>query len=379
MPNKDFVLRYTVAGDEIRSALIAQSDPKGDGGYFTLLLVPPRALGDLPRAPMEMVFVVDRSGSMEGAPIAQARDAVERGLSLLRPGDSFQIIDFSDTTSQLGSRPLEATPENIRRGIAYTRGLDARGGTMMINGLRAALDFPHDSRRLRFVCFLTDGYIGNEAEILAALAGGLKDSRVFGVGVGSSVNRYLLAEMSRMGRGAVAYLGLKDSASEVMEAFFHRVSHPALADVDIDWGGAQVSDVVPAKPPDLFVGRPVVITGRYRGSFEGSIRVTGRAGGAEREAVIAPEPTLERRTGALACVWARMRIGELAGRMLVEPSEQIPGQVKRLALDYGLMSAFTAFVAVDSLTRTEGEFGTTVPVPVPVPEGVRYETTVRDR
>jgi Ca-activated chloride channel family protein len=379
IPNKDFVLRYTVAGDTLKCALIAQADPKGNGGYFTLMLVPPKDLASLPRSPMEMVFVVDRSGSMDGRPIEQARAALERGLKLLEAGDSFQIIDFSDTASQLGDRPLEVTPANIQRGLQYAAGLDAKGGTMMVNGLRAALDFPHDPRRLRFVCFLTDGFIGNDNEILGELAKRLGDSRVFGVGVGSSVNRYLLAEMSRMGRGAVAYLGLNDSASDVMDRFFERVSRPALANVRIDWGGAGVSDVAPARIPDLFVGRPVVITGRYQAGFEGSIRVVGTAGGMERELVVAPEADTESRRGALACVWARTRIGELANQMLVTPAPEIPDMVKRLALEYGLMSAFTSFVAVDSMTKTAGDYGTTVPVPVPVAEGVKYETTVGGR
>jgi Ca-activated chloride channel homolog len=379
IPNKDFVLRYTVAGDTVKSALVAQADPRGNGGYFTLMLIPPRELASLPRTPMEMVFVVDRSGSMDGKPIEQARAAVERGLRLLEPGDSFQIIDFSDTASQLGPRPLEATPENIRAGMQYAAGLDARGGTMMVNGLRAALDFPHDPRRLRFVCFLTDGFIGNEAEILTELAGRLGDSRIFAMGVGSSVNRYLIAEMSRMGRGAVAYLGLNDSASDTMDQFFQRISHPALANVRLDWSGAAVSDVVPACIPDLFVGRPVIITGRYQGSFEGTIKVLGAAGGIDRELAISPEPAQEQRKSALASVWARAKIGELSAQMLAAPAAAIPEQVKRLALDYGLMSAFTSFVAVDCASTTQGEYGTTVPVPVVMPEGVSYKTTVPER
>src|SRR5204862_1409996 len=165
-------------------------------------IVAPGEMARLERSPVEMVFVVDRSGSMSGRPVEQARAAVESGLKRLRAGDSFQIIDFAESASALGPTPLEATPDSIRKGLAYTAKLDAGGGTMMINGLRAALGFRHDPERLRVVSFLTDGFIGNEAEILKVLRDNLGATRVFGFGVGSAPNRYLLAEMSRVGRGA---------------------------------------------------------------------------------------------------------------------------------------------------------------------------------
>src|SRR5204863_1082860 len=100
------------------------------------------------------------------------------------PGDSFQLITFSMTASQFGAAPLEATAENIQGALQYLRRLKGEGGTMMIEGIKAALDFPHDPERLRFVCFLTDGYIGNETEILAEIHKRLGDSRIFSFGIG---------------------------------------------------------------------------------------------------------------------------------------------------------------------------------------------------
>src|SRR6185369_14220085 len=170
VPNRDFVLRYRVAGDRIKFDLLTHGDPaSGDSAWFTLMLYPPMELGNLRRQPLELVFVLDCSGSMNGVPIAQAKAAVTRGLQLLQPRDSFQIIDFSMSASQLGRAPLEATPENLRRGQNYLNSLNAGGGTMMMQGIKASLNFPHDPDRLRFVCFLTDGYIGNETEILAEI------------------------------------------------------------------------------------------------------------------------------------------------------------------------------------------------------------------
>jgi Ca-activated chloride channel family protein len=376
IPNKDFVLRYRVAGERIKSNLLAQRDERG--GFFTLMLFPPQDLRGLKRAPLELVFVLDCSGSMSGVPLAQAKAAVERGLRQLQPGDSFQLINFSMDARQLGARPLEATEENVQRGLSYLEELRSEGGTMMIKGIKAALEFPHDPKRLRFVCFLTDGYIGNEAEILRAVAERIGPARIFSFGVGSAPNRYLMDRMAKLGRGAVAYLSHKDDAKQVMDAFFARISHPALTDVQIDWGGLKVEEVFPRQAPDLFVGRPVVLTGRFQGDPGKAIRVTGKAGEGRIALDVPVSLTEQQARGALPSVWARMKIADLSDEAIYEPHPELPGQIKQLALDYNLMSAYTAFVAVDSSRRTEGTEGTTVPVPMPVPEGVKYKTTVTE-
>jgi Ca-activated chloride channel family protein len=376
IPNKDFVLRFKVAGDTVKSALATHRDERG--GFFTLMLYPPDDLKQLKRAPMEMVFVLDCSGSMSGAPIAQAKDAIKRALRKLGPDDTFQVIRFSQSASQFGREPVAATPENVRRAIAYVDNLQGQGGTMMIEGIKAALDFPHDPRRFRLVSFLTDGYIGNEVQILGEVHRRLGSARIFSFGVGTSVNRYLLDRMAKLGKGAVAYLGPNDSGAEVVDLFYDRISHPALTDVQIDWGGLEVSEVYPRQVPDLFVGRPIILTGRLQNQKDTTIRVTGRMGEYDKEIRI--PVTFDGRSAqpAIACVWARKRIEDLATQATYDGSSTLPAEIKQVALQYNLMSAYTAFIAVDSTQITAGDHGVTVAVPVPVPEGVRYETTVQD-
>jgi Ca-activated chloride channel family protein len=373
IPNRDFVLRYRVAGERIKTHLLTHRDERD--GYFTLMLYPPAELNELIRQPVELVFVLDCSGSMNGVPLQQAQAAIARALDLMQPGDSFQLINFSTKASQLGPRPLEATPQNIARARQYLHSIQSEGGTMMIEGIKAALDFPHDPERLRFICFLTDGYIGNETEILGEIRSRLGASRIFSFGVGSSVNRYLLDHMAKAGRGTVAYLGSRDDGAKVMEAFFTRISHPGLTDLELDWGGWNVSEVFPRLTPDLFVGRPVIITGRFQGEAA-AVRITGKVAGQNKafRVPIDRENTAAHR--ALPSIWARLKIADLSDESAYKRNPELPDQIKQVALDYGLMSAFTAFVAVDSSQPTAGEEGTTVPVAVPVPEGVKYRTTV---
>ncbi len=385
IPNRDFVLRYRVAGEQIKPGLIVQADADGQGGHIAMLLTPPSGLSDIPRSPLELVFVLDCSGSMNGTPLNQAKAAIERALERLRPQDSFQIIQFSNNASALGNRPLQATEGNIARGKRYLAGLKSGGGTMMIEGIRAALDFPHDPERLRFVAFLTDGYIGNETQILGAMNELLGESRVFSFGVGSAPNRMLMDRMARVGRGVAAYVPLNQPAAPVMDLFLDRVEHAAMTDITLDFAGLNVTEVYPRRLPDLFVGRPVVAIARYEGRAVSSelakVTVRGRTGGVATEMLVTGAVGLDDASiSGLDTVWARLKIRDLVAQSIAAHGDsqrrELGEMVESVALNHGLMSAFTAFVAVDSSRVTEGEHGTTVGVPVPVPEGVRYDTTV---
>ncbi len=406
LPNKDFVLRYRVAGDDVRSAIIAQAEPsrgerggRTSGGYFTMTLVPPRELARQPRTPMELIFVLDCSGSMSGQPLTQAKAAVREALGMMTPDDTFQIIRFSESASAMGTAPIRATAANVRRGVRYVDSLSDGGGTEMIEGIRAALSFPNDGERLRFVVFLTDGFIGNEPDILAEVHRLIGRSRVFSFGVGSSPNRFLLDRMAKMGRGSVAYLGPNDDGGEVMRDFFTAASHPALTDIEIDWSAMAASDVFPGtgpvgvgetpgvacfgRPsdvPDLFVGRPVVLSGRFEGPVSAlprSVRVRARVGGSER-VIDVPISTADSDLAASAMqkVWARQKILAMDEWSILPGWAHLADGVQSVALRYGLMSSYTAFIAVDSAASTEGASGTTVKVAVPTPDGTRYDTTV---
>ena len=242
-----------LGSSDIKSNLLTHKDKNGQ--YFTMMLYPPADLKSLERQPVELIFVLDCSGSMRGQPLNQAKAAVRQGLGRLNPQDTFQIIRFSNNASQLGPRPLKATEENIQRGLNYLSQLRGSGGTMMIEGIKAALDFAHDENHLRFVCFLTDGLLGNDAQIIGEVHKRISNSRIFSFGVGSAPNRYLMNRMAKLGRGAVSYLSLKDDVAKVMDKFFDSISHPALTDIKINWGAMKVKDVYPARIPDLFAGQ----------------------------------------------------------------------------------------------------------------------------
>ncbi|HEV8377637.1 MAG TPA: VIT and VWA domain-containing protein [Tepidisphaeraceae bacterium] len=376
IPNKDFVLRYQVAGRTPKSTFIASRDTRG--GFFTLMILPPKDLSDVQRQPLEMVFTLDTSGSMDGRPIEQSKAAMNYALTHMNSADSFQIINFSDQPTKFAKSPIAATPHNVQLGLQHIARMHGTGGTMLVDGLRASLLFPSDSQRLRVVAFLTDGFIGNEDEALRELHNSLGPARIFSFGVGSSPNQFLMNGMAKMGRGAAAYVGLNKNPEQVMAEFFERISHPALTDVKVDWGTLDVREVYPARIPDLFVGRPVIVTGRFNGASDSRITIRGRAGGEEKVVTVPVKIASAPTSPALPVLWARAKIADLMERAIWEENRELPQQIKTLAMEYGLVCPYTAFLAVDASERTAGNVGTTVNIPVPVPDGVKYETTVGD-
>ncbi len=376
IPNKDFILRWKPV-DGVQSSIVAARTEAG--GYFSLMVLPPAELAQLPRMPLEFVFTLDVSGSMSGRPIEQAKQAMLYALQRMSPADRFQVVKFADNAELMSAQPVPATAENIDHAMRYVSSMSAGGGTMMLDGMRKSLDFPRDPERMRIVAFLTDGFIGNEAEILGAMHGWIGESRVFSFGVGPSVNRYLLDHMAKLGRGAAGYVSLNDNPNEVMAKFFDRVSHPAMTDVRIDFGGMGVRDVYPRQIPDLFVGRPILLTGTFAGEMDGAVRITGRVNGETRTLTVPVRRADPLSSKALPVVWARGKISDLADEATYRAGIDLPGQIKQVALEYGLMSSFTSFIAVDATRRTQGDHGITTPVAVPVPDGVRYDTTVTEK
>jgi Ca-activated chloride channel family protein len=376
IPNKDLVVRFRLGSKEPELALLTHRSPER-GGYFVALIAPP----DRPAAslitPKEMVFVVDCSGSMSGEPMAKVKQAMRHALKNLDPRDSFQVIRFSEGASQLGPRPRPATAGNIKEGLRFIEQLRGSGGTRMIEGIKAALDFPADPERLRIVCFMTDGYIGNETEILAAIEERLGNGgRLFAFGIGNSVNRYLLDRMAEVGRGVVDYVLLTENTDTAVGRFYDRVRSPVLTDIEFEVdGNLAVSEVYPERIPDLFAGHPLLLCGRYDAPGRATVTLKGRLGGerySRRFAIELPAET-PTSTEALASVWARARIADLMASQYRGEKPEVVAEITELALTHRLVTAYTSFVAVEERIETAGGVPRTVVVPVEMPEGVSYE------
>jgi Ca-activated chloride channel homolog len=372
--DRDVEVRWRLGGRDPEFGVLAyrgESDP----GVFALYVQPPVGGGDPGlAAPRELVFLLDCSGSMSGRPIEAAKGVVRRALGAARPQDTLQILRFSDRASGLWSGPVPATPANIGRALAYLDTLRGEGGTEMLSGVRAALDRPADPERLRIVAFLTDGYIGNEDEILGEVRRLVGDARLFAFGIGSSVNRYLLESLAQEGRGAAAFLMPGETPDDLVRRFTDRIATPVFTDIRLSWEGIDVDDQEPALVPDLFAGQPLVIHGRYHRPGAGALVLEGRLRGRRetlRRAVTLPAYAADNE--ALGRLWARARVDRLTRESYGRPHPDTVAAITDLGLRFHLMTPYTSLVAVDSVVSNRGGESQCVDVPVEMPAGVSYE------
>jgi Ca-activated chloride channel family protein len=372
VPNRDLVLSWTVAGARPQAALHAHR-AAGSPGSFVLVVEPPAGAPAAEIAARELVLLIDTSSSMAGAPLRAAQAAAREILEGLGEDDTFNIVRFDDDGAALGPRFVAARPRNVALALGWLEALEAAGGTDVARGVAAALALPRDPARLRVVALLTDGYIGNEDEVLAAAAAGLGDARLFAFGVGSAVNRYLLEELALLGRGAFETVRPGEDGAGAARRFHARLARPLWTGVEIDWGGLAVSEVTPRAAPDLLLGAPLVLAGRYARGGSATVRVLGWSAGRRVElALPLTLPEREERP-AVAALWARARIAELERQALRDARPELAEALTRVALEAGLTSRHTAFVAVDASRVTAGGAAETVPVPVEIPEGVSRE------
>jgi len=385
IPNKDFVLKYDVAGEQISDAVLSHWVPQGsaDGGYFTLILQPPASVPESDVTSKELVFVLDTSGSMSGFPIEKGKELISRALDELYPGDTFNVITFSGDTQILFPEPVFPSAENIRLAKDLLSGRHGGGGTEMMKAIRAALA-PSDSQdHVRVVCFVTDGYVGNDMEIIGEVQKH-PNARVFAFGIGNSVNRFLIEGMAKAGRGDSEVVMLTDKADVGAHRLYERLRSPLLTDLSIDWRGLPVSDIYPQRLPDLFDGKPLVVTGRYTSPIKGNIRLRGKRAGEDfvREIPVALAGSGSQ-NNVLAGFWARRRIDDLmsqdwAGAQAGNAKPEVQKEITQLGLDYRLMTQFTSFVAVEDRVVTKDGKPQRVEVPVDMPEGVSYEGVFGD-
>ncbi len=490
IPNKDFILHYRLATDEIADAFLVHGDERGR--FFTLILQPPRRVIPDQLVPRELIFVLDSSGSMSGFPIEKAKEVMDKEFASMQPFDTFNLITFAGDTRILWDEPRPNTNENRAEAQEFLASRKGGGGTEMMKAINAALiqpgstdrpltpdelaGMPGDGRKvvlsvspdeifdwpppnvrsnwtgtavqptggkvfeikdlspealaqvgdhlvltgrwqykrgrrilkveshtwsdaaplktdaIRVVCFMTDGYVGNDMAIIEAVKNNAASTRVFSFGVGNSVNRFLLDGMARAGRGEVEYVMLASQGDAAVERFHERILAPVLTDIEIDWGELPVADVYPKHFPDLFSAKPLVIYGRLTGPAKGTITLRGNTGGGPLEEAIevtAPEDAADH--DALATLWARKKVADLmmgemgavhTGDVLSEPEAQarVKSEITNLGLEFRLMTQFTSFVAVEEMFVTVGGEPVRVDVPVEMPDGVSYEGVFgRDR
>ncbi|CAN7439469.1 marine proteobacterial sortase target protein [Pararhizobium sp. LjRoot255] len=376
--DKDFELSWhAAAGKAPHAGLFRQTI---DGRTYLLGFVTPPAdetATETETAPKrEVVFVIDNSGSMAGKSIEQARESLALAISKLRPEDRFNVIRFDDTMSVHFPSLVQATPDKREDAIAFVRGLTADGGTEMLPALEAALrtQGPIEPGALRQVVFLTDGAIGNEAQLFEEISRNRGDARVFTVGIGSAPNTHFMTKAAELGRGTFTLIGSEDQVAARMGELFDKLENPAMTDIAVTFDGANALDITPNPMPDLYRGEPVVLTAQLDGvTLAGKLQITGKTGDQPWRVEMDIAKASEGK--GIAKLWARRKIDDLeANAHAVSDQAVLDKQIESVALAHHLVSRVTSLVAIDvTPSRPAGEPVASTDVPLNLPEGWDFE------
>ena len=374
IPNKDFILLFTPEVDAVPETAWFTSEYEGDD-YFMLMCVPPIELSSHKEIPREMVFVIDISSSMTGTSIYQAKTSLINGLGNLHPNDYFNIIAFNNSYYFMNFGSIPATTENIKRGIQYSEQLAASGGTMMYPALEHAYLLPSIQNVTKMIILLTDGAVGNETQLMNLVNQYSDGTRFFAVGIGSAPNSYLLAKVTRLGRGTFTHISRSSLVEERMTELFHKIESPVLTDLTLSL--PVDVQIFPDPLPDLFVGEPLLVFGKMSQTCDTKGLFSGNAGDVQFEYPISLDDKSQKLDPAIPVIWARKKISGLMEEYNLG-KRNVRDDVVKLGIDYQLLTKFTSFVAVEHIIVNPTGKNLTSAIPTELPEGWKYNSVFGD-
>jgi len=354
VPSNDFRLVYSLSDGALGASVISYRPSSGDDGYFLLLASPEVKAADARPQPKTVLFVLDRSGSMAGTKIEQARKALKSVLNNLRDDDLFNIIVYDDRVESFKPELERYRSQSRAEAERFVDNIREGGSTNIDSALKTALGMVRDDSRPSYVLFLTDGLptSGETQELKIAdncRHANSRRARVFCFGVGFDVNARLLDRLSGGNSGTSEYVKPDEDIEAHVGRFYAKMTSPVLADLRVELAGIDVNRTYPGDLPDLFEGGQIVWAGRYRQSGRTTLRITGKVGGERRSFEFPAELEDSDRGSAhefVERIWATRRVGYLID--LIDMSGQnreLIDELVSLSTRYGILTPYTAFLA----------------------------------
>lgn len=346
--DQDFILRWTPKANKAPQIGVFNEETPA-GKHKLVMLMPPTDTSlktDVPAR--ELIIVLDKSGSMGGQAIRQAKSAVRRAVMRLTAKDSFNLIAFDSTAVSLFETSQPVTDRTIDDALDFIGNVEAGGGTEMSDALTLALPKTMAStEKLRQVIFVTDGAVGNEQSLMSQIKSDLGRARLFTVGIGSAPNSYFMSEAAHFGRGTYVNIAMQDDVMTAMAALFSKIEKPQITNLQLHGVPSSV-DLAPVSLPDLYDGEPIIIALKGDTDFS-NVRLVGSRDG-KPWTMSLPEAQGGDASG-VANLWARRKIQAVnrgfVGQYGQEAQSERKARVTKLALDYHLVSDFTSLVAVE--------------------------------
>jgi Ca-activated chloride channel family protein len=369
LPTENFELYFAVTDGAVGAGLLTHADREWDGqGHFLFLLSPSSLIHTDFAMPKDIVFVIDRSGSMAGEKIEQAKEALQHILGKLGEGDRFAIVSFDDLIESPSNELQRVTDRSIQDARSYISQLYDRSSTDIEGALRRGIALIDRARyrsdASRMIIFLTDGLptagVIDESEIVESVrrANEHLDASIHVFGVGYDVNTHLLDAIVSQNHGMVTYVQTGESLEGVLTDFYSGIEHPLMTDLEIRFEGFTVADVYPRELPDLFYGSSMAVTGRYSNmtSDEVSIRLSGKSAGRPTSQDFHFSLDHEAENPFIPRLWATRRIGDLLDEVRVRgESSQLVEEIEILGLRYGIVTPYTTEIVEAQLSGVSSD------------------------
>jgi len=362
VPNSDFRLLYDVGDRAVGASVLSYRPKKDEDGYFLMLVSPEIKEKQSEIARKTVIFVVDRSGSMSGKKIEQAKGALKFVLNNLNEGDLFNIVAYDSVVESFKPELQKYNPKTRDEAVGWVGGIYAGGSTNIDEALKTAFGQIKDEKLPSYVIFLTDGLptAGETKEpqiIVNAKERNDVRARVFSFGVGYDVNSRLLDKLSRQCFGQSEYVRPDENIEASVSEFYAKIGSPVLTDVAIDWempahdqtDGPVVNRVYPRDAYDLFAGEQLVMVGRYGKPDSGKVTISGTIGDAKQSfdfQASLVEKSMDESNAFIEKLWAMRRVGQIIDEIdLVGKNQELIDELVALSKKHGIMTPYTAFLA----------------------------------
>jgi len=371
-PN-DLRLFYGTNNGLVGANLISYKPSKDEDGYFVLLANPAIDATQVEDLSKNVVFILDRSGSMSGQKIEQARGALKFLVGQLKPGDTFNIVAYDSTVETFRPELERVKDETIQAALGFADSLVSGGSTNIDAALQTALHMLNDSARPSYVLFLTDGLPTageqNEMKIAAnAKQANTVNARLFCFGVGYDVNSRLLDRLSRDQGGRSVYVRPNEDIEAHVSNLYKKIGSPLLTDLKVEFefdqpqpagAASPISRTYPKKLTDLFQGEQLVWVGRYKQAGPVKVLLSGSSAGGHKQFSF-PAKLIENSTdethGFVEHLWATRRIGEIIDELdLTGHNQELVDELVQLSIRHGILTPYTSFLAEEDVELADAD------------------------
>ena len=351
--DRDFELLYTVSDKTVGLNLLTYREDS-EPGFFLLMASPKNDFQQREIIGKHISFVIDTSGSMAGAKMTHAKQALQYCLSKLNADDRFNVVRFSTDVEAFEKMPVSASQQNIQRAQNFVKRMEAAGGTAIAEALEKAIANHTKADEPNLIVFLTDGHptVGvtePKTIIKQVVKGNRVKAKIFVFGVGDEINTHLLDKISSENGADSTYVKPNQEIKKMLAGFYDKVSHPVLTQLNLDFGKIHEYDVLPKKLPDLFKGSQLIVLGRYRDQGHSALVLTGKAGKKSKKFVFEGSfPKASQANDFIPRLWATRKIGYLLDNIrLGGERQELINEVITLSKRYGIVTPYTSYLVTE--------------------------------